>query len=80
MDIVPVVHMVDYASQPDLQIRCDQSWTTPAWDGFKPGGVKKWGLPEGVYKTDDGRNYTFEEDKITCPKCKKAPPEPPMAA
>lgn len=77
MDITPVVHMVDYASQPDIQFRCDETWDTPCW---KQLGERDTAKLNGVYKADGGRYYTFEEDKITCPKCRKTPPEPPLAA
>lgn len=75
-DIAPIVHMVDYASQPNIQFRCDETWDTPSWDEFNR-DPKEF---VGVYKAHGGRFYTFEEDKITCPVCKKPDPEPPMAA
>ena len=61
-----VVHYCSYASQPDIQISCDKSWTTPAW-GPKNGKT----TTPGVYLADDGRYYTFEKEKVTCLKCSK---------
>jgi hypothetical protein len=67
------VHMVDYASQPNLRIRCDQSWTTP--------DLKSPAYPSGIYKTMDGRFYTFDDQKITCQLCRETGPDgPPLAA
>lgn len=60
-----VIHLCDYASQPSIQILCDQSWTTPNWG---PGGGKT--STEGVYESDDGRLYTFNPELMTCPACK----------
>jgi hypothetical protein len=59
-----VIHLCDYASQPSIQISCDQTWTTPKWG---PSGGKT--STEGVYETDDDRLYTFERSKATCPLC-----------
>jgi hypothetical protein len=58
------VHLSDYASQPDVRILCDGSWTTPAW-----GPTSGMTETEGVYESDDNRLYTFDKDKTTCPKC-----------
>ena len=66
------IHMVDYASQPDIRFRCDKTWDTPSWDQL--------GKESGeVFQAKGGRFYTFTESKITCEKCRKDP-EPPMAA
>lgn len=56
-----VVHLVNYASQPDLQIWCDSSWTTPAYG--------KRHSAHGPYEAHDGRWYAFEWLKVTCPAC-----------
>jgi len=63
-----VIHNVSYASQPDLLIDCDQTWTTPAW------GACDWSepnvtVPNGVFKTLDKRYYTFDDHKVTCEAC-----------
>ena len=73
-----VVHSSDYASQPDIHIRCSDKWTTPAWG---PEAETATGI-EGVYRADDGGLYTFEDrayvdeesgltvpSKVTCPAC-----------
>lgn len=68
-----VVHMVDYASQPDLLIRCDRSWTTP--------DLKGPALPRYVYKAMNGRYYTFDDKYVTCKLCLETEPNgTPMAA
>jgi hypothetical protein len=59
-----IVHLCSYASQPAIQIFCDQSWTTPAWDS--PDDLN---LPENVYASDDNRYYTFNRDCVTCKSC-----------
>lgn len=67
------VHMVDYASQPNLRIRCDLSWTTP--------DLKSPSYPDGIYQAADGRLYTFDESKISCGLCLETGPDgPPLAA
>lgn len=60
----PVVHFSDYASQPDVRIACDQSWTTPAWKRTRM-------VSANVYEADDGRFYTFDEGAITCVVCRE---------
>lgn len=62
-----VVHLIAYASQPDIQFRCDGSWSTPRWGDAST-------ETEGVYLDDDGRLYTFDEALVTCPQC---PPRAP---
>ena len=57
------VHAVKYASQPDIQILCDDSWSTPGWGTLDTGAETK------IYKLDDGRHYTFDEQKVTCKAC-----------
>jgi hypothetical protein len=58
------VHHSDYSSQPDVRISCDQSFTTPKWS--HRGGETN--MPE-IYQADDGRFYTFDPTKATCPSC-----------
>lgn len=72
---VPLVHSCDWASQPDIHIRCSDRWTTPAW-------TQPEGLPEGVHLDESGSLYTFADKawmdpdsgavlptKVTCPRC-----------
>jgi hypothetical protein len=59
-----VVHECDYSDHRSLHIKCDNTWTEPTWDEVR---VR---LPRGVYMSDDRRMYTFEPEKVTCPKCK----------
>lgn len=56
------VHLVLYASQPNLLIECDESVTSPSW--------KQERKIESVFTTIEGRYYTFDRDKVTCEKCK----------
>lgn len=56
------VHSIIYASQPDLQFRCDESWSTPKW------GETNTDTP-GVFIADDDRLYTFDRDSVTCTTC-----------
>lgn len=63
-----IVHLCDFAQQPDIRIACDQSWTTPAIRFQRPEKAAT-GIKD-VHKADDGRLYTFEAAKVTCPKCK----------
>ena len=70
----PKVHLVDWAAQGDLRIRCTQLWTKSAW---------RWtpedALPEGVYMAEPYRGskdfirYTFGRDKTTCLDCRGKP-------
>lgn len=55
------IHLCDWASQPDLRIRCSQAMTTPAW--------KNVNVSPGVFRADNGDVYTFEDSKATCPAC-----------
>lgn len=61
------VHLCLWASQPDIKIECDGSWTTPAW---KTSVNKELVLDEGVYESADRSFYTFETEKATCPPCR----------
>jgi hypothetical protein len=58
------VHLCCYSSQPNIQIACDLSFTTPAWNGGTEDGED-----ESVYRSDDGRLYTFDHDRTTCKAC-----------
>jgi len=64
-----IVHLIEYASQPDIQFVCDKEWSTPSWpsDAWRKGIV----LPEGIYLADNKRRYTFEKSKTTCECCLK---------
>lgn len=57
-----VIHNISWAAQGDLQISCDNSWTSAKWNQDKD-------LPENVYQTEDDRLYSFEVCEITCPEC-----------
>lgn len=65
--ITEVIHWSDWASQPDIRIACDQTYTTPAWHTKEDPRGSTTGTP-GVYRGDDGRLYTFEHEP-TCPGC-----------
>lgn len=60
-DLNNSVHYCNWANQPYVQIMCS--------------GVNEYAskskLPVGIYETDDGSLYTFEEEKVTCEACKK---------
>lgn len=62
-----LIHWSDYASQPNLRIACDQTWTTPLWGPKRP----KCELPEGVYIAGGERLYSFDLERVTCPECKQ---------
>ena len=64
------VHVVDYASQPDIQFRCDGQWSRPHPDNFRTDAVKKEREP-GVYEASNGYLYTFDEEKATCKVCEE---------
>jgi hypothetical protein len=70
------IHMVDWSSQPDLLFRCDGAWSTPDWkqSGEDPTKLQYLG---GIYLADNGRRYTFDKDKITCPVCLRTAPRSP---
>lgn len=55
------IHLVTYASQPDVQIVCTQVWTQPAW--------KDTTVSPGVFRADNGAVYTFTRSLATCPEC-----------
>lgn len=54
--------LVNYASQPDIQFFCDDSWSIPAWNQPKD-------LPQDIYLADNKSYYTFEFKHVTCTKC-----------
>jgi hypothetical protein len=58
-----IVHYSGWASQPDIRIDCDMSWTMPAWERNK--------ISEEIYLADDGRQYTFNPDIATCLICRE---------
>lgn len=58
------IHYSDYASQPDVRIYCDGSWTTPAWAPADD----KTEMP-AVYRADTMALYTFERPRVTCERC-----------
>jgi len=58
------IHWVGWASQPDLQIWCDESFTTPSY------GNAGTDVPN-VYRTADDRLYTFDCALATCAACKR---------
>ena len=60
---LPLVHHCDWASQPDIRIACDQSWTTPAWTQPE--------LPKNVYAADNGKLYAFAYEVVTCEECRQ---------
>ena len=58
------IHWVGWASQPDLQIWCDGSFTTPSYREAHTD------TPD-VYRTADGRLYTFDCVLATCEACRR---------
>jgi len=62
------IHLCNWSQQPDVQIACDGSWTTPAIR-FQKAEQAATGIKD-VHKADDGRLYTFDRRNVTCPKCK----------
>lgn len=58
-----IVHLCDWASQPDIRIKCTGAMTTPAWVDTK--------VSQDVYRADNGDIYTFDRPKVTCPECLK---------
>ena len=58
------VHYSDWAQQPDIGLACGERWTTPKW-----GAQRSNDTDVGIYESDDGRLYAFDEEKVTCPAC-----------
>jgi hypothetical protein len=58
-----LIHLCDYASQPDIHLVCTNTWTIPKWcpDPNAP--------DTGVYESDEGLLYTFEKSLVSCPEC-----------
>jgi hypothetical protein len=61
------VHYVAWAQQPDIQIYCDNAWTTPGWG--EPLDVLGGEGPVWVTDETPARSYTFDEECVTCPQC-----------
>lgn len=59
-----IIHLVQFASQPDIRRSCDGKWDTVAWST-----VGKPPLPGECYWADDGWAYTFEKSLATCKMC-----------
>lgn len=59
------IHLVEYASQPDIQYKCDGVWDTPKWNS--PTVMPN----DGVFIGEMLRYYTFDKDKVTCEECLK---------
>jgi len=60
----PVIHLVLFASQPDIQRACDNHWDYPALylnDGLP--------LPDDCFWASDWWAYTFDETLTNCPVC-----------
>ena len=60
------IHAVSYASEPAVQIACDGIWSSPM---VVAPGLKE--IPSGAHVADDGRFYSFDPSKVTCPGCIK---------
>jgi hypothetical protein len=58
------IHLCCWGDQPDIQIYCDESWTTPKWGGSPPDRPNL-----NLYLSDDDRWYTFTKELITCSAC-----------
>ena len=59
-----LIHICDYASQPDIRIFCTQTWTTPKW----PIGDAETAVP-GLYLADNGMYYSFDLQLANCKDC-----------
>jgi hypothetical protein len=59
-----IVHLCDWAVQPDIRIACTGVMTTPAW------GEHQF-AEDHVYLADNEDLYTFDERLVTCPNCPK---------
>lgn len=58
-----IIHYCANSSQPNVEIFCTKDWHF-VWRVIDD-------LPENCYTTGDGLIYTFEEDDVTCPECRK---------
>jgi len=54
-----VVHLSDFAQQPDIRILCDQSYDNPDLTEPSP----------GVYGRYDLKLYTFDAFRVNCKEC-----------
>ena len=61
-----IIHLVDFATQPDIRFACDRTWSEPSWDT-----KKQRELPSGIYLAENGRTYAFDAEKVTCKWCKR---------
>ena len=57
-----MIHLVQWAQQPDIQILCTGEYSTPHHEDT--------GTP-GVHRERKGLLYTFDESLVTCPDCKE---------
>lgn len=55
------VHLVNWSSQPDLQLWCSGEMTTPKWGKTAEGS--------GVFLAQNDQIYTFDKRKVTCRAC-----------
>ncbi len=58
------IHLVKHVIKPKIRFACDEEW-----EGPEPEHLHSTSMVD-VYKTNDGRFYTFEPRLVTCPKCK----------
>jgi hypothetical protein len=63
------VHLIAYASRPDIQYACDEKWDEPAWRNAHNAAALD-ALGENIFLGDMGRLYTFEPALVTCPACR----------
>jgi hypothetical protein len=64
------VHLVGYASQPDIQYVCDETWDQPAWTSPENEALIEELVGTEVHVGDKGRLYTFDKHLVTCEACK----------
>jgi len=57
-----IIHFCVYASQPDIEIYCNNDMTTPKWGSIT-------GYIAGVYEGEKDYLYSFEEKDVTCNEC-----------
>lgn len=61
-----IVHLCNEEYQPDIKIKCF-GWSQPAWGKSE---LKK-SLLKNVYLAENGMLYTFDEDLVSCDKCRE---------